>query len=225
MKISSIPVCKEHEYYITQVRNATCTTPGYLTLYCKVCADSQTVTLAKLGHDMQKETVAPTCTAKGFTQVGCTRCSYHENRVYYDAIGHSYVTVSYTAAKCGVNGSRVKCCNNCNQTIIETIAAPSHDWFLSSLKAATCTANGKEVYKCNNCNRTRTVTLKALGHSQKTVTKKATCWEDGYTEVVCSNKGCNKVFSHTVILSHTAHTWKHILGNLYKCTKCGIQKN
>ncbi len=79
--------------------NASCETAGGYdrVIRCTDCGEvlsSTHVTVAALGHNYSARTIAPTCTAQGYTTHTCSRCgsSYRDNVV--ERLGHTY-TLSY----------------------------------------------------------------------------------------------------------------------------------
>ncbi len=103
-------------------RAATCTAAGSYdsVVYCSVCHTelSRTrSTIAAQGHSYTLRTVAPTCTARGYTTHTCSRCGDSYTDSYTAALGHSFnnatsatcthgcgtraVTISYNASARG----------------------------------------------------------------------------------------------------------------------------
>lgn len=222
---STVCAPDKHEFYVEKVVAASCTQVGGVRLRCKTCGTiKDEVMVPKLEHDMKQTEVRATCAKSGWRGYQCTRCGLKQQKQYINPTGHNYVTISRKEAACGSNGLLTQRCNGCKDIITSLIEAKPHTWFITSKTAPTCTTNGSETYKCDTCKRTRTVTLKALGHSKHTITKAATCWQNGSVRVICAHKGCNITFSNTIIPSSTVHTWKKVLGSTYICTHCGITK-
>ena len=89
-------------------RAAGCETAGVMTYTCTVCSEKRTEAIAATGHHYTATVIAPTCTAKGYTNHTCAcGSSYADN--YVAALGHSY--------KNGV-------CTRCNAKDPNYVAAP-----------------------------------------------------------------------------------------------------
>ncbi len=113
---------------------ATCTTAGTTAgTKCSACGAiiSGCEAVEALGHDtsVKVKTVAPTCTAEGYTIYKCSRCDVTEKKDIVAALGHTPVAVPGKAPTCTEDGltDGVKC-SVCNAVITaqETIPATGH---------------------------------------------------------------------------------------------------
>lgn len=180
----------DHDY-----SEATCISPKK----CKRCGATSG---SANGHDWGDWTTtkAATCTAAGSKKRTCFVCSQTETATIA-AKGHSY-----SAATC----TKPKTCSKCGAT---SGSALGHTW--------GAWINGGNVGPtghfriCSRCNTTET---KGHSFSAATVTKAATCTEDGRETKSCSVCGCVMEF----IIKATGHSYKDATCIKPKtCSKCG----
>ena len=114
---------------------ATCTTAGSKTYTAAVTfngksyTNSKTVSINALGHSYNTSTVAPTCTAQGYTLHTCTRCGYNYKDNYKNALGHIWGEWKQTKApSCTADGVLTSACTRCSQTQTKAIAKLGHSW-------------------------------------------------------------------------------------------------
>lgn len=116
---------------------ATCTAAGNNVYECSVCHETKNETVAALGHDYLYETVAPTCTAEGYTICTCTRCDYEDFPDYSitAALGHDFSALvedaeHYIAPTCTEEGLAYYKCSRCDAFSEEgTVLEPTgHDY-------------------------------------------------------------------------------------------------
>lgn len=168
------------------------------------------VSIDPCSHADTKEVVVtePTCTSAGTTNEVCNECGEIVDVISVPALGHNYTTVEtddqiktnghlyeYQACTRIVNG--VKC--NAEQTKITHNAWVSG--YYTQTSTATCTRYGYTTKTCNveGCGKTERSTVpEKLEHSVEsyTVTKKATCTEDGTAEGFCTS--CNQTVQKTI---------------------------
>lgn len=191
-------------------------------------------------HTYETKTVAPTCTAKGYTQYTCSKCKDSYTSDYTTALGHKWSNWNTKAATCTSNGSKTRSCANCGKTESETIKATGHSYgSWSTTKKATCDSNGTKSAKCSACGHTKTETIAATGHSWdegKVTTKPTSCSDMGVKTYTC--KTCGKTKTEQIKGNHTygewkweEYTFKHSSGGTYTshrkyrtCTKCGFKE-
>ena len=178
-------------------------------------------------------TTQPTCTEKGVRTRTCTICG--EKR--YESIaatGHKYSAWKETkAATCTAAGTQTRTCSVCKNVENKTIKAKGHTEVADSAVAATCTTDGKTAGShCSVCGKVikaQTV-IKATGHKYGswTVTKAATCTEDGSQKRSCTV--CGNTETQTIkATGHKASGWMidkqpdiGVKGSKHKeCTVCG----
>lgn len=106
---------------------------------------------------MKGETVAPTCTQKGYTVYECSVCGQTENKDYTDVIAHTWVKGETVEPTCVAGGYTVYECSVCHATKRgdETEPTGVHT-YTEPVKtvAPTYTERGYTVYKCQTCDAT-----------------------------------------------------------------------
>ncbi len=214
----------------------TCTTDGTMTYTCTACNDTKTESIPAKGHSWGEwvKTDATT-TADGSWSRTCLSCRETETLVI--PMGHNLVkdTVNSTAATCTAEGKEVyKCANHadCGITVEVTLPKLQHE-LETTKKDATCTTPGEVVTKCTKCDTlTITTEIPATGHSYTgSVTKAATCTEEGVKTYTCSK--CSDSYTEALPkLQHvytksdeTAPTCTASGYTTYTCEKCGYSYN
>ncbi len=99
-------------------------------------------------HQFREEIVAPTCTARGYTNHICIDCEYSYKDNYVDALGHTPSDwVVDTEATCSVVGSKYKEeCSACKEILaIAEIPATGHS-YETTVKALTCIKTATYFY-------------------------------------------------------------------------------
>ena len=100
-------------------------------------------------HSYKSTVVAPTCTAKGYTEHKCS-CGDSYKDSYTDALGHS-MTEQTVAATCTAGGYTQKTCSRCGATEkTNTTAALGHD-YKDTVVPPTTTSEGYTEHKCSRC--------------------------------------------------------------------------
>lgn len=204
-----------HAYDAGKVtKPATIYEKGTKTFTCTSCGATYTEDIPVVEKTWHKgNTVAPTCTEKGYTIYICDQDSaLTEKRDYTNALGHAWDAGTVTtAATCTNAGVKTYTCtrNGCNETKTEEIQALGHKWDDGTVtKAATCEAPGVKTYKCQNtgCAETKTEEIATLGHKwdDGTVTKAPTCTEDGVKTFTCLNDATH---TYTEVVPATGHAW------------------
>ena len=145
---------------------ATETSTGQKERYCSVCNKKETavIPIKKHTHTYTTKTVAPTCTAKGYTLHTC-KCGYSYKDNYKAALGHKWSSWKTTkAATCTAAGTKTRTCSVCKKTETKTVAKLGHNYKATVVKP-TCTAKGYTLHKCTRCSKSYKDTYKAaLGH-------------------------------------------------------------
>lgn len=109
-------------------------------------------------------TVAPTCTAKGYTHYKCRLCSDTKDEDWTDPIPHKYTTYTVTEeATEAKDGLRVaKCdygCGNEDKQIVHYYG----EWEVT--KEPTCSVKGEKKHTCVNCGVEETAEIETLPHT------------------------------------------------------------
>lgn len=204
-----------HAYDAGKVtKPATIYEKGTKTFTCTSCGATYTEDIPVVEKTWHKgNTVAPTCTEKGYTIYICDQDSaLTEKRDYTNTLGHAWDTGTVTtAATCTNAGVKTYTCtrNGCNETKTEEIQALGHKWDDGTVTTpATCEGVGEKTYKCQNtgCTETKTEEIAALGHKwdDGTVTKAPTCTEDGVKTFTCLN---DETHTYTEPVPATGHAW------------------
>ncbi len=135
-------------------------------------------------------TVAPTCTTKGYTVYQCEG---------YDEIKFSVKKGFYTVHH--------DCSETTKKDYTDMLPHTKGEEVTEKRVEPTCTEAGSATYICKVCKQEFTETLKALGHTKgEELTEKRvepTCTEEGSATYICSV--CEKEF--TVPLEKIPHTW------------------
>ena len=222
-----------HAYDAGKVtKPATIYEKGTKTFTCTSCGATYTEDIPVVEKTWHKgNTVAPTCTEKGYTIYICDQDSaLTEKRDYTNALGHAWNAGTVTtAATCTTAGVKTYKCQNtgCAETKTEEIPALGHKWDDGAVTTpATCEAVGVKTYKCQNtgCAETKTEEIPALGHKwdDGTVTTPATCEAVGVKTYKCQNTGC--VETKTEEIQALGHKWDD--GTVTKaptCTEDGVK--
>lgn len=126
-----------------------------------------------------------------------------------EAHEHEWTKNVVVAATCTTAGTAVLECA-CGEDKVKTLEALQHDCVQVAAREATCEAIGWEAYeRCqrDGCNYTTYVEIEATGHDFDggTVTKAATCTEDGVKTFTCY---CRKSYTETIEkLGHSYGAW------------------
>lgn len=111
--------CTEHTSTETLevITPATCTVQGEDKVICKDCRAVFTKATGTGSHSYKTvETVAPTCTDKGYTVYSCTNCGDTYKADYTDAKGHSDGNGDGTCDECGENLQQSSCSCGCHKS-------------------------------------------------------------------------------------------------------------
>lgn len=215
-----------HAYDAGKVtKPATIYEKGTKTFTCTSCGATYTEDIPVVEKTWHKgNTVAPTCTEKGYTVYICDQDSaLTEKRDYTNALGHAWDTGTVTtAATCTTAGVKTYTCtrNGCTETKTEEIPALGHKWDDGTVtKAPTCTEDGVKTFTClNDKNHTYTEPVPATGHAwdEGVVTKEPTATETGIKTFTCTV--CSATKTEDIVKVHT-HDYTR-LGEIVKESSC-----
>ena len=151
-----------HSWVYHEAEFSNCNDGGYLSFYCGDC-----YTL------VSREYIAP----------GSSHCKEY---CCYDRI-------EATCTEDGLEQMHFYCIYCYNEDIYEeeVIPATGHSYVAISTTNATCFSAGSVTYLCVYCDDTYTVETEALEHTPVTITKEATCNENGSIYEECSACGMN----------------------------------
>ncbi len=154
-------------------------------------------------------------------------CLFACNALAWDCSvdGHVEKEVLGKEATCTEDGYTTIVCSECNETIKpkhtirERTGHNFQDW--KTTKEAACETDGLRIRMCKKCTYVEKEVLPAPGHTEKELpVKEATCSEEGYTTLVCSE--CNATIKPRYKrLMPIDHTPKEILGKEATCTEDG----
>lgn len=203
-----------HAYDAGKVtKPATIYEKGTKAFTCTYCGTTYTEDIPVVEKTWHKgNTVAPTCTEKGYTIYICDQDSaLTEKRDYTNALGHAWDTGTVTtAATCTTAGVKTYKCQNtgCTEMKTEEIPALGHKWDDGTVtKAPTCTEDGVKTFTClNDKNHTYTEPVPATGHAwdEGVVTKEPTYEEDGERTYTCQN---DKTHVHKEVIPALGYTF------------------
>ena len=172
--------------------------------------DDLTIEIAPNNHNWVKgETVAPTCTAKGYTNYKCSHCDGEKSSDFVDPLGHSFSEVTpYKAPTCTEEGNEAyKSCTACGKFFAENedaysaegkdsadaftldIVEDAHSWDEGKITTdPTCTEKGVKTYTCKyNQVHTREEDVDALNHIDEN--NDGYCARESCKELICNHEG------------------------------------
>lgn len=202
-----------HKEVVDEAVSATCNADGLTEgKHCERCGEilvKQDVvkSTGDHGHTIVKG-YAATCTTDGLTDKDyCEGCGLvHTEATVIKATGHDWETITVLNPTCTASGMTQQKCKTCGAYgDFESVTPTGHD-YKETVTAATCTTPGYTVHTCNTCGDSYTDNYTApTGHSYDdgTVTKAATCTEEGEMTYKCS---CGD--THTEPIPKIAHTYK-----------------
>ena len=177
----------DHVYATEQSRvDATCTTPGSVTMACG-CGATEVTEIPATGHSYASEVTAPTCTEAGYTTYTCSVCGDTYTADEVAATGHAY-DEAVTAPTCTEAGYTTYTCSVCGDTYTGNEVAATGHAYDEAVTAPTCTEAGYTTYTCSACGDTYTGNeVAAAGHAYEiTYTKQPSCAKTGLNEYTCS---------------------------------------
>ena len=202
-----IKIKVDHEYSETIIP-ATCTEKGSIIKTCS-CGKEDRTEIPALGHTYGSITYnwsddKSTCTASKT----CSTCSHVDTETVNTT---NEVTTAATCTEAGVRAYTATFTNSAfkaQNTTVAVSAVGHKSVSANNAVAATCTTAGKESdTKCSVCGVTLTTgkSIPALGHSygEYSVTKAATCTEDGSKARTCSV--CGNV--DTAVITKLGHDY------------------
>ena len=160
----------------------------------------------------QYNTVAPTCTAQGYTAYRCD-CGV-EKRTYTSAIGHTYASKGYQT----YSSSQHRMVRQCTRCGVQAYSYASHSYSVTTT-TPTCTTAGRRTYRCNTCGYSYYETITAPGHSYTVTTVNATCTSSGYQRRQCTRCGTTTTTTTTSALGHSYSA--ATCTKAKACTRCG----
>lgn len=200
------PKHTKHEWVVTEEKDSTCISEGYITYTCTGCSKTKTDKTPKVDHDYEViEQTEATCVNPASFVYECTVCGDTYNTEYGELKPHNFIPSNdcYDAT-CTEEGYYHAVCSYCGALLIETSETLGHDYSDSYTvdKKATCTEEGVKSVHCERCGEIKEgseLTIPATGHTEETKVVPATFFENGTETVVCKN--CGEVLSEVTIPS------------------------
>ena len=208
----------------------TCLKNGIEIRKCRDCDYEETRVIEATGHDFTESTVSPTCTSDGYTQHTCTKCGHNYREDFTPALGHSYEETRVSAT-CTEAGYTIHTCvrENCDHSYIDSILPALGHSYRKEVQAPTHDKMGYTTYTCTHegCGHSYVSDYTdALGHTYtQTVTKEATCTEEGVMTFTCD---CGESYTQPIPKAeHQYHSvvtepdCTHMGYTTHTCTVCG----
>lgn len=200
------PKHTKHEWVVTEEKDSTCISEGYITYTCTGCSKTKTDKTPKVDHDYEViEQTGATCVKPASFVYECSVCGDTYNTEYGDLKPHNFIPSNdcYDAT-CTEEGYYHAVCSSCGALLIETSEALGHDYSDSYTvdKKATCTEEGVKSVHCERCGEIKEgseETIPATGHTEEIKVVPATFFENGTETTVCKN--CGEVLSKATIPS------------------------
>ena len=216
----------------------TCTEEGEKVQICQRDGCGYTVSerVEALGHNFKSDSKEATCTEAGYEREICTRegCGVIRNNVIIPATGHEFGEWTTTKeATCVATGMASRTCGKCEETQEKELPKTDHSWKMTVIKQPTETSEGIQALICENegCGIEKDgsrETIPMLGHTYSgwSITKKATCTEDGSRTRSCTDANCaickklGTVYVQTEVIPATGHDLEGVNWEMSKIPSC-----
>lgn len=181
-----------------------------------------------IGHFYEKgATIAPTCTAQGYTVYECISCDDYYYDDYISAKGHNYRR-TVTPPTCTAQGYTVYTCTVCDYSYTGDIVAAKGHSYTREVIQPTCITQGYTVSTCTACGYSYVSDyVSALGHSYMASSFEANCTDKGGVQYICSRCGDNYTVYTSSALGHRYYeelvepSCVHDGFLMHLCTECG----
>ena len=111
-----------HNYVFSSHTDPKCIETGLDVYECMYCQDTVEEVIPALGHDYASETIAPTCSLKGYTNNVCNRCDYSIVTDVINTVPHSYLGTDISVDGLNVTyTTKCKYCGSVGNTVQETL--------------------------------------------------------------------------------------------------------
>ena len=228
-------------YYVE--RKATCSEYGVKYECCLFCGWidwGNPIRIDKTDHHFDSFTVKKeaTCKEPGIMVYTCKDCGYQKEEEIPRTKTHNYGEWTVTkSATCLEEGTKIRSCKDCGETETATIAKGDHDWYTVDTSIdyqedsdidrwiqSGKMSPGNKYRVCRNCGKIEKTGSGSHTHTwgEWTVTKKATCKENGTRTRTCTSCGKKETESIPKSTAHKFGDWEVV--KEATCTKGGKEK-
>ncbi|MGI6686801.1 MAG: hypothetical protein ACOX6Y_00305 [Christensenellales bacterium] len=221
-----------HDYGAWITEPGLCTEARKSVRYCNRdgCSAQETMmTEAKDGHDLSDWQENPAdCEHKGFKERHCLLCTYTEQQITEDVLGHSFITwLVETPASCENTGTSIACCvrAGCHETKRREDPALGHSFGYPPIyiKEQTCLQEGSYKQICRNegCGKEQVTVLPQLPHFHGVAWSKVPCETGGISQRQCAT--CPLVETKEVAPGHVYEENGWLVMEEASCTRQGLK--
>lgn len=218
----------------TVVAEATCIASGLKQYSCTECGRLvRSETVPATGHSYAATVNDPTCDTPGFTTHTCSACGDTYTDGYVAPTGHSYDDGTVTKkATCQALGEITYACTECGKSYTAPIPKAEHDFVADTVVEPGCDTEGYTIYKCSyGCGASEKrdfVQPTEHAYDSGTITKAATCTEEGEITYKCIHPDCTNSYTQPIpMIPHnytetvTEPTCEEMGYTTRTCTECG----
>lgn len=218
----------------TVVAEATCVASGLKQYSCTECGRLvRSETVPATGHSYAATVNDPTCDTPGFTTHTCSACGDTYTDGYVAPTGHSYDDGTVTKeATCQALGEITYACTECGKSYTAPIPKAEHDFVADTVVEPGCDTEGYTIYKCSyGCGASEKrdfVQPTEHAYDSGTITKAATCTEEGEITYKCIHPDCTNSYTQPIpMIPHnytetvTEPTCEEMGYTTRTCTECG----
>ena len=186
-----------HENIKLSTHGADCDSEGYILHKCSDCDfEYKSDIKPPKGHSLTSQTIAPSCSAEGYTLYSC-ECGYNYKNDFVAPTEHSFSkkTVSRSCSKQGY--TEYTCV--CGYSFKSDYVSPTGHTLSSETVSPTCVDQGYTESLCSVCGYSFTSDYtKPTGHNFVTTVIRPTSMSAGFTEFVCQ---CGYEYTGDYIMS------------------------
>jgi DNA-directed RNA polymerase subunit RPC12/RpoP len=108
----------EHEYWVLDVVDPTCTRDGHTVYWCDCGSNYVDRIIPAMGHEFTEvvSTVSPSCATAGYTVYKCTACNTTHNEENTPPLAHNYVVAKVVDPTYDAEGYTVYVCQGCGDS-------------------------------------------------------------------------------------------------------------
>ena len=239
-KVIRLSTLKNHNYIYASTTAPTCTENGYTTYRCTICGDTIiTNTIPPLGHDFHvTSVVAPTLTKTGRLTVECSRRDASMTYTLPTLNTTDYIYQVLSAPTCGSSGTgRYRWKNTEYGQFYFDVTIPATGEHTYSWTSCIITTTPTEISPgelkatCSVCNSITYIMMPIVSATDYTftVTKAATCQEDGVERITWNDTTYGTIsftrpiekLGHAYYGTVTSPTCSEQGFTTYTCSRCG----